>query len=194
MNKSLIRKYNGDFGLLPIEIWEKIYKMRDEMEWNDIKEKVNYHLFTWKINRDYNLIERKSILIDEIKSLERRIRSENQYLDYHKNIEITANNIDDYHIRELNKTIIYYQKKLNKHIIVRDKNSDFVAIPFRFTNGICVIKSIKYEEEQTKLYYENFIECYECGFEIQVDSIEHDNAHLNETEEVVCDDCWSRHY
>tara|TARA_R110002072_G_scaffold238359_1_gene395772 strand:+ start:1268 stop:1783 length:516 start_codon:yes stop_codon:yes gene_type:complete len=147
---TLARDKSGDFGLLPIEIWEIIYDMKNRMEWKETKKKVDNRWDDWKFHKDYHILNTKHELMDDIKSIHSGISIENYFLHAYPSytplpsafvMDMDMENREEYEIAR------HYNRKSKIHIIERVKNG-FVSIPFRFTNGVCVIKTRKWEHQK----------------------------------------------
>ena len=153
--KKLERNYSGDFGLLPSEMWEIIYKFKDAMEWNDIKLKINV-----KNNKnifhplDYNAIYHKNYLISDIKTYQFDIEIENYNMiiscDGNETEELPLeeyyklNRRERYDYREFHNFNYYYSKT----VINNDGNIE----PFQFSNILCGIMRRKIDLFEEKIF------------------------------------------
>tara|TARA_B110000285_G_scaffold33432_3_gene35126 strand:- start:15 stop:557 length:543 start_codon:yes stop_codon:yes gene_type:complete len=155
-NNTIERHFSGDFGLLPIEIWDIIYDMKTRMEWREIKSKVDNRWNDWKFHKDYHILNNKHQLIDDIKSIKSGMKIENYFLKEYPDWEklpspvVLAMRFDEREQYDLGE---YYNTKRNGFMVIRDKNG-FVNKPFKFTNGICVIRNRKWEHTKY-VEYEN---------------------------------------
>ena len=165
---KLDRSYNGDFGLLPVEIWEMIYeiKTRLEWEWEQIKKKTNADLFNpfyVELRREFSkedrlLYELKHHLTNEIYDLRHSAEIENRILSsVENNFEILP--LEEYIFMNDDERETYNFRKFYHNIL--EKNNSTANNPFRYSNILCYLNDDKRQiveeqiwdvEEQIRLF------------------------------------------